>query len=310
MLKRLFLFAAALALTLATCNAAHAQLAVEDPTLDGISIEELPLQQYDAQAHSLSLINQVKAYLLDTQQFITESDTYATTVQIYTTAQQTFKEAVQAYNLAHLAMSAPTILYDTMKTLPTTYKSAFTPQADTYGLAAMMVQTVNLGSANALQSYSNMSMAPVSVIPTNYNQLSAPTQKQLQAQASTMSANDSLIATSLQRATDVQKHTLADQVTLQQLETNTFTTDPAQKTELATLQRINTALVLLVRAQEDSNQMAAANQLQHLMDTKQDLDAQKANVYAAQDWQSGMTQLQSETQGAAAIMTYAPPPTN
>lgn len=310
MLKRLFLFAAAIALTLATCNAAHAQLAVEDPTLDGISIEELPLQQYDAQAHSLSLINQVKAYLLDTQQFITESDTYATTVQIYTTAQQTFKEAVQAYNLAYLAMSAPTILYDTMKTLPTTYKSAFTPQADTYGLAAMMVQTVNLGSANALQSYSNMSMAPVSVIPTNYNQLSAPTQKQLQAQASTMSANDSLIATSLQRATDVQKHTLADQVTLQQLETNTFTTDPAQKTELATLQRINTALVLLVRAQEDSNQMAAANQLQHLMDTKQDLDAQKANVYAAQDWQSGMTQLQSETQGAAAIMTYAPPPTN
>ena len=310
MFKRLFLLAAAIALTLATCNAAHAQLAVEDPTLDGISIAELPMEQYQVQAQNVSLINQVKAYLLDTQQFITESDTYATTVQIYTTAQQTFKEAVQAYNLAYLAMSAPTILYDTMKTLPTTYKSAFTPQADTYGLAAMMVQTVNLGSANALQSYSNMSMAPVSVIPTNYNQLSAPTQKQLQAQASTMSANDSLIATSLQRATDVQKHTLADQVTLQQLETNTFTTDPAQKTELATLQRINTALVLLVRAQEDSNQMAAANQLQHLMDTKQDLDAQKANVYAAQDWQSGMTQLQSETQGAAAIMTYAPPPTN
>jgi hypothetical protein len=310
MFKRLFLLAVAITLTLATCNVVHAQIAVVEPTLDGIYIEELPLQQYDAQAHSLSLINQAKAYLLDTQQFITESDTYATTVQIYTTAQQTFKEAVQAYNLAYLAMSAPTILYDTMKTLPTTYKSAFTPQADTYGLAAMMVQTVNLGSANALQSYSNMSMAPVSVIPTNYNQLSAPTQKQLQAQASTMSANDSLIATSLQRATDVQKHTLADQVTLQQLETNTFTTDPAQKTELATLQRINTALVLLVRAQEDSNQMAAANQLQHLMDTKQDLDAQKANVYAAQDWQSGMTQLQSETQGAAAIMTYAPPPTN
>ena len=58
MFKKLFLFAAAIALTLATCNAAHAQLAVEDPTLDGISIEELPLQQYDAQAHSLSLINQ------------------------------------------------------------------------------------------------------------------------------------------------------------------------------------------------------------------------------------------------------------
>jgi hypothetical protein len=310
MLKKLFLFAAAIVLTLATCNAAHAQLAVEDPTLDGISIAELPMEQYQVQAQNVSLINQVKAYLLDTQQFITESDTYATTVQIYTTAQQTFKEAVQAYNLAHLAMSAPTILYDTMKTLPTTYKSAFTPQADTYGLAAMMVQTVNLGSANALQSYNNMSMTPVSVIPANYNQLSAPTQQQLRAQASTMSANDSLIATSLQRASDVQTHTLADQTTLHLLETNTFTTDPSQKTELATLQRINAAMVLLVRAQQDANQMAAANQLQHLMESKQDLDSQKATSYAAQEWQNGMNLLQTETQGTSAAMTYAPQPTN
>src|ERR1035441_3808711 len=89
MFKKLFLFAAAIALTLATCNAAHAQLAVEDPTLDGISIAELPIEQYQVQAQNVSLINQVKAYLLDTQQFITESDTYATTVRIYTPPQQT-----------------------------------------------------------------------------------------------------------------------------------------------------------------------------------------------------------------------------
>ena len=70
MFKRLFLFAAAIALTLATCNAAHAQLAVEDPTLDGISIAELPMQQYQVQAQNVSLINQAKSYLLDTQEFI------------------------------------------------------------------------------------------------------------------------------------------------------------------------------------------------------------------------------------------------
>jgi hypothetical protein len=46
------------------------------------------------------------------------------------------------------------------------------------------------------------------------------------------------------------------------------------------------------------------------MDTKQDLDSQKANVYAAQDWQNGMNLLQTETQGASAAMTYAPQPTN
>ena len=310
MFKKLFLLSATITLTLATCNVAHAQFTVDDPVADSMLLQEVPLEQLQLQAQNLSLINQAKGYLLDTQEFITQSGTYTTAVQIYTTAQQTFKEAVQAYNLAYLAMSAPTILYDTMKTLPTTYKSAFRPQADTYGLAAMMVQTVNLGSANALQSYNNMSMTPVSVIPANYNQLSAPTQQQLRAQASTMSANDSLIATSLQRASDVQTHTLADQTTLHLLETNTFTTDPSQKTELATLQRINAAMVLLVRAQQDANQMAAANQLQHLMESKQDLDSQKATSYAAQEWQNGMNLLQTETQGTSAAMTYAPQPTN
>src|ERR1039458_4905859 len=113
MFKKLFLLSATITLTLATCNVAHAQLAVEDPTLDGISIAELPMQQYQVQAQSFSLVNQAKSYLLDTQEFITQSGTYTTAVQIYTTAQQTFKEAVQAYNLAYLAMSAPTILYDT-----------------------------------------------------------------------------------------------------------------------------------------------------------------------------------------------------
>jgi hypothetical protein len=56
--------------------------------------------------------------------------------------------------------------------------------------------------------------------------------------------------------------------------------------------------------------MAAANQLQHLMESKQDLDSQKATSYAAQEWQNGMNLLQTETQGTSAAMTYAPQPTN
>jgi len=196
------------------------------------------MQQYQVQAQSFSLVNQAKSYLLDTQEFITQSGTYTTAVQIYTTAPTDLQRSgagVQPGVSGHVR-SDHSLRHD--EDPAHHYKSAFTPQADTYGLAAMMVQTVQSRLANALQSYNNMSMTPVSVIPANYNQLSAPTQQQLRAQASTMSANDSLIATSLQRASDVRSHT-GDQTTLHLLEPTRSLRPVAEKQNLQPWQRIN-----------------------------------------------------------------------
>jgi hypothetical protein len=200
------------------------------------------------------------------------------------------------------------MLYNRMKTLPTTYKSAFTPHADTYQLAQPLLQIINLGSANALSAYGAMSAQPVSYQPRNLYNMTGPGLSVTQAHASNMAANDSLIATSLQRVSDVQASTIADQQTLAALETNTLTTDTTEATELATLQRINATLLIMTRALEDQNAMATANQMQHLMESKETLDNQKGDMATWSNWQHGITALNNEHNNnqASTALLYVP----
>ena len=301
MRKRLFLFAIG-AVLLTTCSIAHAQWTVYDPVADGYFLPEQQLQTFDVDAQNIQqnvnwiqqLQHNISVDAHDVQQDITESGTYGEVVELYTTAQSTFKTAVQAYNLAYTMYSAPEMLYNRMKTLPTTYKSAFTPHADTYQLAQPLLQIINLGSANALSAYSSMSAQPVSYQPRNLYNMTGPGLSVTQAHASNMAANDSLIATSLQRVSDVQASTIADQQTLAALETNTLTTDTTEATELATLQRINATLLIMTRALEDQNAMSTVNQMQHLMESKETLDNQKGDMATWSNWQNGVTALNNE----------------
>ena len=315
MRKRLFLFAIG-AVLLTTCSVAHAQWTVFDPIADGYYLPEQQLATLDVVGQNVEqnvnwisqLQHNISEEAHNVQQDITENATYLEAAQIYTTAQSTFKTAVQAYNLANTMYSAPQLLYNKMKTIPTTYKSAFTPHADTYNLTQPLLQIINLGSANALQAYSAMSTTPISYTPHNFGNVSTQTQSTIQAHASNMSANDALIATSLQRVSDVQASTIADQQTLAALETNTLTTDTTQATELATLQRMNATLLIITRALEDANAMAAANQMQHLMESKDTLDAQKSDVATWSNWHNGISALNNEHQNnsASATLLYVP----
>jgi hypothetical protein len=200
------------------------------------------------------------------------------------------------------------MLYKKMETIPTSYKSAFTPKADTYNLAQPLLQVINLGSPNALQAYAAMSAQPVSYTPEHLNNLSPTAQSLIQAHASNMSANDALIATSLQRVSDVQASTVADQKTLAALEDATLSTDSTQATELATLQRINATLLIITRALEDQNAMSATNQMQHLMESKETLDSQKGDMATWSNWQNGINSLSNEHQNGSvsAALLYVP----
>jgi hypothetical protein len=284
---------------LTTCSIAHAQWTVYDPVADGYFLPEQQLQTFDVDAQNIQqnmnwiqqLQHNISVEAHDVQQDITESSTYAEVVQVYTTAQSTYKTAVQAY-----------------KTIPTTYKSAFTPHADTYQLAQPLLQIINLGSANALSAYGAMSAQPISYTPQHLSNVSGPGMSLIQAHASNMSANDSLIATSLQRVSDVQASTITDQQTLAALETNTLTADTTEATELATLQRINATLLIMTRALEDQNAMATVNQMQHLMESKDTLDSQKGDMATWSNWHNGMSALSNEHQNnqASTALLYVP----
>ncbi len=81
-------------------------------------------------------------------------------------------------------------------------------------------------------------------------------------------------ANSQQRASDIQK-----------LESQTYSSDPAQQTYMATLQRINEALLMQLRSQQDGNQIAQAVALQQIVAQKQQQDALNAAFQDAATYQ-------------------------
>ena len=81
-------------------------------------------------------------------------------------------------------------------------------------------------------------------------------------------------------------------------------TDPAQQTELATLQRINRALILQLMAQQEANQISQAYALQQIVAQKQQQDALKMTFQQANQFQSGYNAVAPSYAGAAAAMRY------
>lgn len=307
MFKRCFpIVICAFAFVLLSCRPAHAQFIVEDPIVDA----QIPLEvantgmqvtaQYTTNAYAY------EGFLHDLKDDIVQSEQYTTLANIFTQGEDMLKTGQQAVALAEEAYSAPTVLYNALKVLPTEYKSLATARADTFSLAQPIIELINLGSPGVLEQVGLSSVSSVSIIPAGMPNLDPVTQQHVRSRATTMALQDSMIGSTLQRASDVQAHVAHDQQSLSELESQTFSLDPSQHTELATLQRINTALVMLVRAQQDSNQLNAAFQMKSLVKDQQELDNEKAASSQGQYWQSGIDQLNSTTSDLNTALSYVP----
>jgi len=306
MFKKSFIAFVLCAIALFSGNAAHAQIEVNEPVLDvqlPLEVENSTLQlngQYTTIAYAY------QGYLHDLREDVVESEQYQELASIFTQATEALKVAQQGVSLAEEAYSAPTVLYNALETMPTQYKALVTSRGDTFNNAQPIIQLINLGSPGVLEQVGAASVTPVSIIPSGFYNLDSVTQQHIRARATTMSLRDSMIGTALQRDSDVQAHVVADQKSLSTLESQTFSIDPAQHTELATLQRINTALVLMIREQQDANQMNAAFQMKSLVKDQEDLDSQKAGVAKYQNWSTGINLLNSFTGGINSALTYVP----
>jgi hypothetical protein len=74
---------------------------------------------------------------------------------------------------------------------------------------------------------------------------------------------------------------------------------------MATLQRINQALVLQLRQEQEANQLLQAVTLQQMVTQKQQQDAMKAAAQDAADYGSNFqTQITPANNGAAEALTY------
>ena len=221
--------------------------------------------------------------------------------QLYTTTVTTAQNVIGAYNLAQQMASSPTGLYRPFLS-PSTYWTTIQRSPNVYGNTAAWTNAVNTGSGGGA-GYQQATIPRTGQI-AGYDALSPAAQRQIAAQGATADLNDAVTSSDMQTLGTIRVNAEKRQTDILTLENATQSMDPAQHTELATLQRINQALVLELQQQQEANQISQASALQQIVAQKQKQDALKATFQQANQFESGYMANAPSFGGAAAAMRY------
>ena len=194
--------------------------------------------------------------------------------QLYTTTVQATQNVIAAYNLARQMASLPQSLYSSYVNLGRQQWTNLTQPANTYGNSLQWINAAlnGYGAAGANQS---ASIPRVGQLP-GYSSLSSQGQQVIAAQGATVDLSDSANATSLQTIGTIRANAAQRETDISQLEAASHSPDPSQHTEMATLQRINQALLIELRTQQETNQMLQTQALQQMVGQKVQQDNLKS----------------------------------
>ena len=193
--------------------------------------------------------------------------------ELYTTASQTRDQVVEAYNLARRMSQMPQDLYRR-------YAAEFSRwttfnAADTYGNTADWVTAVNTGASDRAISAVTQAGIPLQVSTSALSALDPKSQSVAKAQLATAELSDGVSAGTLVTLGQIRAHSQALNQQITTLERDTYSTDPNQQTEMAVLGKINSANVMQLRSQQDTNQILSTAALQQMIAAKEQFDAQK-----------------------------------
>jgi hypothetical protein len=190
--------------------------------------------------------------------------------QMFTTAVQTRDQIIESYNLARQMANLPQMLYQQLTAPFTDWHNLSAP--NTYGNTSPFINSANTG-LGAVQAYEKTILnAPRYV---NLNSLDTRSQQIVSSMGATADLSDGIAMSNLATLGQIRANSEARWRDLQQLQSATFSSDPLQHTEMATLQRINAATLMQLRSQEEANQIAAAAALQQMILHKMQTDALK-----------------------------------
>jgi hypothetical protein len=195
---------------------------------------------------------------------------------------QLLQTAVQAYELAQFMASAPGGDFGAWIS-PSTLWILLEGTANTYGNSQPVMTAANTG-AGADAAYQLASVPRTAMIP-EYGTLSLPGQQQVAAIGATTDISDAVVQSSLTTIGTMRSNEIQREADLENLEAESQTTDPLQQTDLATMQRINQALLLNVREGQEANQLAQAITQHQMVLEKQQQDMIKAHFQDAQGYQ-------------------------
>jgi hypothetical protein len=291
--KNLIVTALTIGLAAALHPAAHAQFGsgiVYDPTQSAHAITQIEHEER-------SISNQV-------QQIEQGQQIFSNTVKIATTALQAYNVAKQQYNLVHQMILAPRMLYSRFLS-PTSDLLLLQQISNTYGNSMGWLNSANTGKG-AAASYQQVSVPNTANVIPGYSTSSVAGQLQIAAQGATVDINDSVMTTNLQALGTIRANQSSRQNDIASLEAATQTQDASQQTVMATLQRMNQALLLQLRTQQDANQINANLSLQQIVAQKQQQDALKSAFRDSAGYESYYNaNITTTSSGSETLLTQA-----
>lgn len=269
------------ALTLALAPAVHAQFGgvVYDPTQS---------------AHAIEQIEQ-------------GSQALQTAEEIYTTAYKTMNQVIAAYNLAYQMSRMP-------QDLAARYKSDFSkwtsfssaPVPDAYGNTSAWINALDLGNPTRAASAYNKAVIPLQNYPDgSLSQQDPNTQADIKNQYASSELGQATLTNSLSTLGTIRSDSEAFQRKLSNLESDTYSTDPGQQTSNALLGKINTATVLQIHSQQDTNQILAAEAAQHALDEKEHLDERNRLINESIEFHQNFSNLMQKVTGGVSDAIHA-----
>jgi hypothetical protein len=256
-------------------------------------------------AHAVVQIeNEQRSISNEVQQIEQGEHIFTNTVKIASTALQTYNTVHQQYNLYHQMILAPKTLYQRFLS-PRSDLMMLQQISNTYGNSTGWLNAANTGNG-AAASYQQVSVPRATSMVPGYGAVSAAGQQQIAAQGATIDIGDSVMSTNLQALGTIRANQAARQTDIANLETATQSQDASQQTIMATLQRINQALLLQLRTQQDANQINANLALQQMVTQKQQQDAMKSAFRDSSGYESYYNANITTTSGGAAnLLTQA-----
>jgi hypothetical protein len=220
--------------------------------------------------------------------------------QAYTTELQTRDQIISTYNLAFQMSRMP-------QNLAVRYKSDFSrwtnlTAPNTYGNTSAWIDALNIGSsARAANAYTSAVIQPQSYPSDSLTSLDPQSQAIVQNQYATSELGQATLTSSLSTVGAVRSASEAFSQKLQNLEADTYSTSPDQQTEMAVLGKINSATLLQIHSQQDTNQILAASVAQQTLQQKQQLDEQNRLInQAVRFHQNFPTTMQQVSGGVSA----------
>jgi len=202
--------------------------------------------------------------------------------QIFTNSVRLADNAIATYNLAHEMSLAPQSLYQPFLS-PSSYWTALNEAANTYGNAHQWTSAANTG-VGATIGYQQASV-PITGRINGYGNLSTTGQEEIAAQGATVDLNNSVTSSDMQTLGTIRADAEKRQADINALISASQSSDPAQHTEMATLQRINKAMIVLIQEQQEANQISEAYALQQIVGQKVQQDNLKSLFVTANDYQ-------------------------